>query len=52
VPGNIRERIPHFEPDDRLPANDVFSPCNRELVALDLLFAMAWGRQCCLNTFH
>jgi hypothetical protein len=52
VPGNIRERIPRFEPDDRQPANDVFSSCNRELVSLDLLFAMAWKRRRCQNTFH
>src|SRR3990170_30945 len=53
VPGNIRERISLFKPDNRQPPNDVVSSCNRKLVSLDLLFMTAWKKLCCLlNSFH
>ena len=48
VSSDIRERISLFKPDNRQPANDVFSSCNRKLISLDLLFMTAWKRLCCL----
>jgi len=32
VPRDIRQRIPLFKPDDRQPADDVFSFCNRKII--------------------